>query len=352
MSDTPASHAMPPDDAPAWYGSERETSVADEYRAAREGAGLGALPERALLAVTGAPARKFIHGLVSNDVQSCGEGHGCQAALMDVKGHLLALFRVLVSSDAVRLELPRERLPLVQSTLEHYRVAAPVRFTLEPQLSFALLGPRADDVLARAGVLTPGAQLEAHRTTLLAGVEVRVVRAGDLPGPGFVLHVPPASAAASWQALLEAGARPLGRHALDALRVECGRPWYGYDVDESNLLHETGLLREVHSSTKGCYVGQEVVARLEARGGHVNKALRGLRLTSPARPGTPLCVGDDVVGRVTTCAVSPRLGPIALAYVHRNSFEPETAVSVDGHPARISALPFDDEPRGMEPQTC
>jgi folate-binding protein YgfZ len=163
---------------------------------------------------------------------------------------------------------------------------------------------------------------------------VRLTRAGDLPGGGFVLHAPP-DADAVWSALVSAGARPAGFDALDTLRVEALRPWYGSDVTEENLLHETGLLAECHSPSKGCYVGQEVVARLEARGGHVNKALRGLRLSAPAEPGTPLTAEGRDVGRVTTAAVSPRLGPVALAYVHRTHFAAGTAVEAGGAPATV-----------------
>jgi tRNA-modifying protein YgfZ len=120
------------------------------------------------------------------------------------------------------------------------------------------------------------------------------------------------------------------------------RPWYGPDVTEENLLHETGLVGECHSPAKGCYVGQEVVARLEARGGNVNKALRGLRLSAPASAGAAVTVEGRDVGRVTTAGVSPRLGPIALAYVHRSHFAPGTAVEVGGAPATV-VTSFEEE---------
>ena len=187
-------------------------------------------------------------------------------------------------------------------------------------------------MLSAAGVDSPPVSPEAHQVVTIAGHPVRLVRAGDLPGGGFVLHVAPESAAAVWEALLAAGARPVGHDALDALRVEALRPWYGSDVTEENLLHETGLVAECHSPAKGCYVGQEVVARLEARGGNVNKALRGLRLSAPAAAGAAVNVEGREIGRVTTAAVSPRLGPIALAYVHRGHFASGTAVEIGRRP--------------------
>ena len=106
-------------------------------------------------------------------------------------------------------------------------------------------------------------------------------------------------------------------------------------MTEDNLLHETGLVNEYSSFNKGCYLGQEVVARLDARGGHVNKALRGLRLSVPAPKGALVLAAGKEVGRVTTSAFSPRLGPIALAYVHRSHFAPGTELEVAGAVATV-----------------
>jgi folate-binding protein YgfZ len=134
---------------------------------------------------------------------------------------------------------------------------------------------------------------------------------------------------------------PIGRETLDVLRIEDGRPWYGPDITEDNLLHETGLIGEYHSPTKGCYVGQEVIARLDARGGNVNKVLRGLRLSAPARAGSPVTFEGKDLGRVTTAGLSPRLGPVAMGYVHRSRFDPGTPVEVDGAAATVVTLPFE-----------
>jgi folate-binding protein YgfZ len=124
---------------------------------------------------------------------------------------------------------------------------------------------------------------------------------------------------------------------MDALRVEAFCPWYGTDVTEDNLLHETGLLEVLHSPSKGCYVGQEVIARLEGRGGNVNKALRRLKLSAPATAGALVSAAGKELGWLTTSAVSPRLGPIALGYVHRSHLEPGSEVEVDGRLATVVA---------------
>ena len=309
--------------------------IATEYAAAREGAALALLDDRGVLAVTGPQRQKFLHNMLSNDVASLAPGQGALASLMDVKGHLLALMRVLVTENAVLLELPQQRLAKVNETLLFYKVGAPVRFEERKDVVLAVLGPRAKAVLA-----APELPNEAHLAREIGGAPARIARASDLPAGGFVVHVAPDHVASVRQALSDAGAVPIARETFDVLRIEDGRPWYGADVTEDHLLHETGLLREYHSSSKGCYVGQEVVARLEGRGGNVNKLLRGLRLEAAAARGDVVRREGKDVGTITSAGVSPRLGAIALAYLHRSAFEPGTLVDVGGRPATVVAPPF------------
>jgi tRNA-modifying protein YgfZ len=314
------------------------------YEEAQEGAAVASLGGRGVLAASGPDRQKFLQAMLSNEVAALTAGQGNAAALMDVKGHVQALIRVLVLKDAVHLEMDSDRVPTVELTLNHYKVAAPVRFAAKPLAVLALVGPHAEAVLAAAGAEPPADGREAHRETMVADRSVRLIRAGDLPRPGFVLHVAEADAAVVSEALGAAGATTLGPEALDALRVEAGRPWYGRDVTAANLLHETGLVAECCSFAKGCYLGQEVVARLDARGGHVNKRLRGLSLGAPARSDAPLEAEGKEVGRVTTTALSPRFGPIALAYVHRAHADAGAVVSIDGSPATVHDLPFTEAP--------
>lgn len=311
-----------------------------EYRAGREAAGLVTLA-RGTLDVSGPKRQDFLHAMLSNDVNGRRPGEGCRAASMSAKGSLQAFLRVLVDASVVVLETEQERLELVLQTLEHHKVGAPVRFAKRPVSVLGVLGPRAGDVLKAAGASPLPEGLDSHREASVAGQPVRLVRASDLPGGGFVMHAAPEQEGALREALEAAGAVPVGREALDALRIEALCPWYGTDVTEDNLLHETGLLSILHSSTKGCYVGQEVIARLEGRGGNVNKALRGLRLGAAATPGTALTADGKPAGWLTTCAVSPRLGPIAMGYVHRSHFAPGSEVEAAGAPARV-VLAFDE----------
>jgi folate-binding protein YgfZ len=316
-----------------------------EYEAAREGAAVFELG-RAVLAVTGPLRQKFLHGILSNEVAGRADGQGSLCTLLDAKGHVLALMRVLVGADTVWLELPADRLDEVERLLAHYRVAAPVRFARPAAAVLAVAGPAARDALARAGAEVPDLRPEDHVSRAIAGAPTRVGRASDLPARGVALHVAADAAAAVRDALLAAGAASIGASTVDALRVEEGIAWYGRDVTEANLLHEAGLVRRYHSPPTGCYIGQENIARLEARGGNVNKALRGLRLGGPAAAGDVITAEGAEVGRVTTAAVSPRLGPVAMGYVHRSRSEPGTRVEVAGAEASVAALPLLDGDMG------
>ena len=309
--------------------------AAGEYAATREGAALVDLATRGVLEVAGPVRLQFLQGMLTNDVAGRAPGQGCRAAMLSARGSVQALVRALVAKDVVLLETDLDRVLPLQKALEHYRVAAPVRFTPRPVTVLALVGPEAEAVLRRAGVEPVPAEAESHAVGTLGRTSARIARAGDLPGDGFVLHAPPDGARVAWEALIAAGARAAGYDALDVRRVEAIRPWWGDDVTEENLLHEAGLVTECASFTKGCYVGQEILARLDARGGNVNKALRGLRLKAPVTPGTPVAADRRDVGRVTTAAVSPRLGPIALAYVHRDHFAAGTGVEAGGVPATV-----------------
>jgi folate-binding protein YgfZ len=324
-----------------WQTAVAGAAAAREYAAGREAAGITALA-RVTLEVSGPKRQDYLHAMLSNDVKGLRAGQGCRAASMTAKGALQALVRVLVDASVVVLETEEDRLALVLRTLEHHKVGAPVRFATRPVAVLALVGPRAALVLGATGVVALPEGLASHAAARLAGLDVRLVRAGDLPGGGFVLHATPEGAPALRSALEAAGAVPLGREALDALRVEALCPWYGSDVTEDNLLHETGLVAALHSSTKGCYVGQEVIARLEGRGGNVNKALRGLRLSAPAAPGTPLTLEGREVGWITTAAVSPRLGPIALGYVQRGHFAAGTVLDAGAGASARVVLAFDE----------
>lgn len=181
----------------------------------------------------------------------------------------------------------------------------------------------------------------------IAGVPVRVAAYGFTGEEGFQLFAPASAEASVHEALLRAG-DPMGAVEGDAallelLRVEAGTPWLGRELDETVLPAEARLERAV-STTKGCYTGQEVVARLRTRG-RVNHLLVGLRPASGDAPaaGTELRADGRRVGEVTSAVRSPRFGPIALGFVRAECAEPGTGLAWEAGRVRVEALPFGSE---------
>jgi len=314
---------------PATYRS----GVASEYAALTEGCGLLDLQDFGSLAVEGPERVSFLHRILSQDVKSLRPGEGAKGALLDLKGHIVTLLRVLAFEKQIALEAPADRLAPLEAALVHYKVGTPVRFRTEPLVFLGLGGPKA--ALALEGTPAEALPPEGHTSVTLAGETLRISRTTLLPGGGFVLGVSESGVPAVWDALMDRGAQPAGRKALDLARIEYGRAWFGRDITSQNLLHEADLVSEYHSSQKGCYIGQEVIARLEARGGNVNKKLRILRAQAPLEPQAPLLHGSEDAGFATTTGVSPRFGPVALAFVRRPHFEPGSVLTAAGAPAEV-----------------
>jgi glycine cleavage system T protein len=327
---------------PAHYGDPEA-----EYRAVREGAGLIDRSMIGKASVTGRDRAAFLHGMLTNDIKGLRPGQGCAAAFLDAHGKVMALLHVYALEDRLLLELPAGLTEKTLETIDRFLIAEKAYFERADD-GFAVLavqGPGARAVLSKlAGTAVELAPHE-HAALLIGGVSVRVSQRSEAGEPGFHCWVEPDRAPALWRAAREAGAVPVGARALDVLRVEAGVAWYGQDVDETVILPETRLEALV-SYTKGCYIGQEVVARVKYRG-HVNRALSGLVLDGEHVPpsGARVVAGGKETGRITSAVRSPALGaPIALGYVRREHFEAGSPVMVEAgerlSAARVVALPF------------
>jgi folate-binding protein YgfZ len=285
--------------------------------------------------------------MLSNDVKGLVAGQGTGAAFLDAHGKVMALLGVYALDDRLLLELPPGLTDKMLQTIDHFLISEKAYFESADE-AFAVLavqGPGAPDLLSKLAGRALDLAPYQHVEVAIAGAPVRVIHRREAGLPGFHCWTIALHGAALWRALVDAGARPVGMEALDTLRVEAGVAWYGDDVDETVILPETRLEHLV-SYTKGCYIGQEVVARVKYRG-HVNRALSGLVLDGdgvPA-PGAKVVAEGKEIGRVTSAVRSPALGrPIALGYVRREHFEPGSVVGVDdgagATPARVVALPF------------
>jgi folate-binding protein YgfZ len=327
--------------------------AAAEYRAAREAAALFPLTWRGALRFVGPDRREWLHGQVTNDVRGLADGSWQHAAMLNAQGHMLTWMRLFALPDALLADLPAAIVASTAETLDRYLIMEKVEIedaTGDLRL-FSIQGPRAAEVVqAAAGV--DAAALGPRMLAISEGAEgtpLITAPATWTGEPGFDLFVATGAAAALWSRLAEAvrgvGGRPAGWDALNTLRVEAGLPWWGHELDPAIVPLEARLERGI-SMTKGCYIGQEIIARIDARG-RVNNLLGGLRLSGDQlpEPGSRILGEEKPVGRISTAVHSPALGaPIALAFLRREWTEPGRAVEVETggkrSPAETQALPF------------
>jgi folate-binding protein YgfZ len=294
--------------------------------------------ERGKLLLTGPEAASLLNGQVTNEVEALAPGEGAFAAYLTPKGKMLGDLRVLRTEEGIHLDCERVALQALFDLLRRgaigWQAELHKRTVQEGLLS--LLGPGARALVGAEDLPeVEGANADAE----LDGIAVRLV-ATDL---GVDLLCAAEDTDALRAALLRCGAEAWDEAAAETLRVESGRPRYGVDLDDSVIPQEAGLNDRAVSFTKGCYVGQETVARLRWKG-KPNRHLRGLRLDGPAPAGAELRLEGKVVGALSSPVESPRLGPIGLALVRREA-EPGAQVDVvapDGTTARaeVVALPF------------
>ena len=296
-----------------------------EYELVNESVGLVERPDRALFEVSGDEAADFLQGQVSNDAEGLPPGSGCYATLLNHKGKIRADLRVLRTAHGFLLDTE----PIAHRVLEHmlqtYSLGRQVTFrdlTGERTL-LSLIGPAARDRLDASPPDEEQANVEG---------ELGVYVATDL-GVDVICSEPDAA-----RAVL--GVEEVSEGTAECLRIESGRPRLGFDMDGDTIPQEAGLNERAVNFEKGCYVGQETVARLHYKG-KPNRHLRGLRLSAPGERGDALRLGDREVGRLGSTCVSPTLGPIALALVRREASPGDTvAVGDGGATAEVVDLPF------------
>jgi len=349
------------------------STVAAEYAALTGHCGLVDRSERGKLALTGLGAIEFLNGQVTNELAGLKPGEGRYAAFLTHKGKMLGDVRILAVGEdpdaephELLLDTERVALQALFDMIRRFSVGYDVELhkrTLERSL-LSLIGPRAGEVATKAfaldsasgpaaGTARPSASEpgwsgpgngptglpvheHAHLLVSLGETPVHLIRT-DV---GFDALLDSSAIDSARRALFEAGATEAGEAAAEIVRVEHGRARYGIDLDESTIPQEAGLNERAVSFTKGCYVGQETVARLHYRG-KPNRHLRGLRLSEPVEPGAELHLGERTVGRLGSSVLSPSFGPVGLALVRREA-EPGDTVAVGEHGASalVSVLPF------------
>ena len=345
-----------------WEAVDHYGDPAAEHTALLTTAGVMDLGFRSRLCLTGADRARFLHGQVTNHVKDLRPGQGCFAALVTAKGKLEADLRIFALADELLLDFEPGLAAAVTARLEKYIIADDVQI-LDAAPHYGLLsvqGPLAPAVAAGLGLgwgaeLPPAPYAFATVNDPALGL-LYWVNHPRLGGAGFDLFVPTDALAPAWERLVNAatqlGGRTVGGQAWETARMEAGIPRFGVDMDESNLAPETGLETCAISYAKGCYIGQEVIARIRTYG-QVARALRGLRLADGLSPlpvkGDRLFHEGREVGVLTSVLASPaRRANLALGYVRKEANAVGAGLvlrSAAGEsPVRVVSLPFQPFP--------
>ena len=353
-----------------WSVPESYGDVLLEYAEVRNGGcGVIDLSSRGRILVGGTEAVQFLNGLITNDMKTLAVDSWMPAAFPSVQGRLIASVRVVRLKDeeigknvspAFLIDTEAATHERVLKTVERFTLAGDFRVTdaTNQTTMLSVQGSKAFDV-ARAALSDKAADLLLNRSIQIdcsVGAEdgsppdsiaslVTVMRASHTGEDGFDFVVNADQAQGLWDALQNAGARPIGYAALEILRVEAGIPRYGVDMDESNVVTEA--LEDAVSYTKGCYVGQEIIARIKYRG-HVAKKLTGVSFEAAVQVAvgaTIHSVDGKEAGRITSVVDSPRLArTVALAYLKYDFLAPGTKLKVisgtEFFEARVTELPF------------
>jgi folate-binding protein YgfZ len=321
-----------------------------EYSALRDACGAVRRDERARWVFAGDKSADALAGLVTNDVESLAVGAGCYAAALTPKGRIVADVRIFRRETDFLVDVAARATAGWAELVRKYVNPRMAKYAdvSDATACVGVYGPRSTALLSRATAIDVNVLSSVvpyhHISATVAGCLLRVVRSPDFGVTGYDLITDASDVETVFDALVAAGARAVGLTAADIARVEAGRPEWGIDMDDATIPQEANL-EELHaiSYTKGCYTGQEVVARVHFRG-HVNRHLRGLMADHPLPPHASVVSSDRAdVGDVRSSVVSPRFGPIALAMVRREVAMGEEVVVRDGdheHSARVLNLPF------------
>ena len=306
-----------------------------EYAAAKSSAALFGLPDRAHIELTGADRTKFLHNFCTNDILGLKPGAGCEAFLTNVQGKVLAHVFVFADADSLWLESVPGSAAKIIAHLSKYQINEDVAFhdRTPDRGTLHVAGPTATEMVSRAAIAVAALQPLNHVWVIIAESKVHVRRNDWLGLPGYTLVVERTAVEELRQRLLHMGIIAASDEVFHALRIEAGTPLYGQDITDANLAPEAGRNAQAICYTKGCYLGQEPIARIDALG-HVNQELRSLRVegTSVPTAGSEVLSTDTpmrIIGHVTSAALSyANESAVALGYLKRGFLQAGTRVHI------------------------
>jgi folate-binding protein YgfZ len=321
-----------------------------EYAALTAGCGVADFSHRTQVELRGADRASFLHNLCTNDIRKLAPGTGCEAFLTDAQGHTLFFANVFVGAEALVVETVPGQGPGLLAHLDKYLIREKVELVdlTNDWAELLVAGAGAAAVLERLDQQLPALKpkemkLLDHFDAAIVEIPARVRRVDCVLPAAWLISCERQRVGELWRALRAAGALPCGARAVEMARIEAGTPLFGPDIGDRNLPQELARNDRAISFVKGCYLGQETVARIDALG-HVNKTLAGVRFDGAEVPtaGTPLSKDGSEVGKVASAAWSPRLAaPLALAYVRRGSEGIGTRLESPVGNAVVVKLPLD-----------
>jgi tRNA-modifying protein YgfZ len=293
-----------------------------------------------LLQVSDADRLRFLHNQSTADFQRLRPGEGCETVFVTSTARTIDLVTAYVTGEAVLLLTSPGQDERLMSWMDRYIFFADkvkLQALTTGAAKFSLIGPESGALLRRLGSGELPELAHSHGVTVLGQAEVRVAAGSGLALSGFTLLVAADQAANLWQALTAAGAVAAGETVWNQLRVQQGRPVPGAELTEDYNPLEAGLWQTL-SFDKGCYIGQETIARLNTYKG-VKQQLWGLKLGGQATPGTPITVGEEKVGLLTSVADTPE-GPVGLGYIRTKAGGAGLTVKVGEVAATVIEVPF------------
>jgi folate-binding protein YgfZ len=315
-----------------------------EFAALRSGCGVYDLAWKRYFTISGRDRVRWLNGMVSNNIRDLQPGHGVCAFVLNPQGHILGGLYIYNRGEDFVLQTDAAEADKLYSHLKRFIIMDQVEFRpAEDWAAIGLQGLKAEETLCAAGVELPALQPLRLADVKSGATKATLVRGDHLLSPNYELWLTGDQAPALWDALVKAGATPTGAQALELARIAAGIPRYGQDIRERDLPQETGQMRAL-SFTKGCYIGQEIVERIRARGS-LHRSFAAFRIMEgplPA-PGSKVQAGGKDVGEITSAAMLPtREGEIgaALGYVRKEAGAPGAIVEIGTSRARVETLPF------------
>lgn len=330
-----------------YRGAEAAASFGDteaEFRALAAGCGVYEMSWQAKLVLSGEDRVRWLNGMVTNNIRDLKLNRGVYSFVLNPQGRNLGDLVAYHRGDYLLLTSDREQAPKLAETFDRYIIMDDVEVgDISDKLgALGLAGPKTAEILSGAGIDVAGIESGEVRDLTWRDAGISVARSVLPQMDGYEIWSTAETLERVWEALVAAGAIPVGTEALELYRIARGVPRYGVDLQERHLAQETGQQHALNFA-KGCYVGQEIVERVRSRG-QVHRLLAGFEVQGGApEAGAKVSVDGKDAGEITSAARVPFADgarTLALGYIRREFVEPGTAVKIGAQDAMVRALPF------------